>query len=117
VLEDPDVAVLFADEDGELLGYIACGSSRDPDAPAQAGEVRTLFVAPGRWRSGVGRALLAAGVDELRARGHSEATLWSFADNKRANAFYEANGFARDGAERTEEAWGHIPEVRYRRRL
>ena len=54
---------------------------------------------------------------DLRARGYSEATVWSFADNERANAFYENAGFTRDGAERTEDVWANIPEVRYRRRL
>ena len=79
--------------------------------------MRTLFVVPSRWRAGVGRALLSSGLDELRTLGYSEATVWSFADNARANALYEANGFERDGAERTEEAWAHILEIRYRRRL
>ncbi|MEA2366174.1 MAG: hypothetical protein QOI32_1686, partial [Thermoleophilaceae bacterium] len=77
----------------------------------------TIFVAPERWRGGVGRALLAAALDHLRGRAYSEVTLWSFADNGRANAFYEAAGFRRDGSERTEDAWAHIPEVRYRRSL
>lgn len=79
--------------------------------------MRTLFVAAGGWRRGAGSALLAAELDDLRARGYSEATVWSFAGNERANAFYESHGLARDGAERTEEAWAHVPEVRYRRPL
>jgi len=106
-----------AEEDGELVGFIACGANRDEDAAPEAGEVRTLFVVYSHWRAGVGRALLAAGLDELRRLGYSEATVWSFADNARANEFYEANGFVRDGAERTEAAWAHILEVRYRRSL
>ena len=43
--------------------------------------------------------------------------MWSFADNTRANAFYEHHGFARDGAERREEAWNGLLEVRLRRPL
>jgi GNAT superfamily N-acetyltransferase len=109
--------MLVADEDGELLGLTACGESRDPDAGDDVGEVRTLFVAAGGWRRGVGRALMTAALDDLRARGYSEATVWSFADNERANRFYEASGFTRDGAERTEEVWAHITEFRYRRGL
>jgi GNAT superfamily N-acetyltransferase len=117
VLDDPAVSQLVADEDGELVGFIACGANRDDDAAPEAGEVRTLFVVHDRWRAGVGRALVAAGLDELRRLGYSEATVWSFADNTRANAFYEAHGFVRDGAERREEAWANILEVRYRRSL
>jgi ribosomal protein S18 acetylase RimI-like enzyme len=107
----------MADDGGELVGYSACGESRDADAAPEAGELRTLFVSPRRWRGGVGRTLLAAAFEELRRRGYDEVTVWSFADNERANAFYEANGFTRDGAERTEAAWAHILELRYRRSL
>jgi GNAT superfamily N-acetyltransferase len=117
LLADPAVSMLIADEDGEMLGYTGCGESRDPGAGPETGEVRTLFVAAGRWGRGVGRALMAAALGDLADRGHREATVWSFAANDRANAFYEAHGFTRDGAERTEEVWAHIPEVRYRRPL
>jgi GNAT superfamily N-acetyltransferase len=106
-----------AEEDGELVGFTACGASRDEDVGRTVGELRSFFVAAGRWREGVGRALIAAALDSLRERGCTEATVWSFAANDRANAFYESTGFTRDGAERTEEAWAHIAEVRYRRSL
>ena len=109
--------MLLAEEDGELLGFTACGESRDPDAGATAGEVRTLFVASGGWGRGVGTALMAAALHDLRARGYSDATVWSFADNERANRFYEACGFSPDGTERTEEVWADIRQVRYRRSL
>jgi GNAT superfamily N-acetyltransferase len=117
LLTDPAVTLLVAEENGEHLGYCTCGESRDPDASPEMGEVRTLFVAPAAWRHGAGSALMAAALDDLRARGYSEASVWSFADNERANRFYERHGFTRDGGVRTEETWAHIPEVRYRRRL
>jgi ribosomal protein S18 acetylase RimI-like enzyme len=100
-----------------LLGFVACGESRDPDAGPQTGELQTLFVAAGSWRRGVGRALMAAALADLTGRGYAEATVWSFVANVRANAFYEAHGFTSDGAERAEEAWASILEVRYRRKL
>jgi GNAT superfamily N-acetyltransferase len=110
--------MLVAEQDeGGLLGLTACGASRDPDAGTATGEIRTFFVAAGRWRQGVGRALMAAALADLAARGHRDATVWSFAANDRANSFYEAQGFTRDGAERTEEVWAHLPELRYRRPL
>jgi GNAT superfamily N-acetyltransferase len=116
-LADPAVTMLLAEDDGELAGFTACGESRDEDAGAEVGEVRTFYVAPSRWRRGVGRALMDAALDDLRERGCAEATVWSFAANERANAFYEAQGFERDGSERTEDSWAHVPEVRYRRPL
>ena len=113
----PGVTVLVAEDDGELLGFTGCGESRDPDAGSEAGEINTFYVAAGRWGRGVGRALMEAALDDLEARGYAEATVWSFADNDRANAFYESHGFTRDGAERREEQWADIPEIRYRRAL
>jgi hypothetical protein len=43
--------------------------------------------------------------------------VFSFAADDRADAFYESHGFARDGAEKAEEAWAHLAEVRIRRSL
>jgi GNAT superfamily N-acetyltransferase len=115
-LGSSEVSLLLAD-DGELAGFTGCGISRDPDAGPEVGEVWSFFVAADRWRQGVGRVLMAAALDDLRQRGYFEATVWSFDSNERANRFYEAQGFTRDGATRTEEAWAHLLEVRYRRAL
>ena len=115
-LDDPDVSMLVAD-DGELAGFTACGVSRDRDVGREIGEIWSFFVAVSRWRAGIGRALMAAALADLRGRGYAEASVWSFADNARANAFYEARGFEPDGAERREQAWAGALEVRYRRAL
>jgi ribosomal protein S18 acetylase RimI-like enzyme len=117
LLSDPAVTLLLAEENGDALGFCTCGESRDPDTAAEVGEVRTLFVAPGAWRRGGGSTLIAAALTDLRERGYSQATVWSFADNERANAFYERSGFERDGGERTEDAWADALQVRYRRTL
>ena len=111
------MTMLLAEEDGELLGLSTSGECRDDDAGPDVGEVRSFFVAAGHWRRGVGRALMAASLDSLRERGCTEAIVWSFDTNERANAFYEAHGFERDGAEKTEDAWAGLLEVRYRRSL
>jgi GNAT superfamily N-acetyltransferase len=117
LIEDPAVSMLLVEDVGEILASSACGESRDEDASPCAGEVRSFFVAAGHWRRGVGRALMAAVLDALRDSRFTEATVWSFAANERANAFYESLGFARDGAEKAEEAWAGLPEVRFRRSL
>ena len=117
LIEDGTVSMLMAEEDGELLGFSACGESRDEDATPHVGEVRSFFVAASHWRKGVGGALMPAVLDSLRARGCTEATVWSFAANERANAFYESFGFTRDGAQKTEEVWANLLEVRFRRSL
>ncbi len=117
LLANPELSVLVAEQDEEVVGYAGSGASRDSDTGPEAGEVRSLFVASASCRSGVGRALMDAALDDLRERGYSEAIVWSFAANDRANAFYESCGFERDGAERTEERFADIPSVRYRRSL
>jgi L-amino acid N-acyltransferase YncA len=109
--------MLLAEEAGEMLGFTICGECRDADASDEVGEVRMMFAASSAWGRGAGSALMTAALNDLRERGYTEATVWSFADNERANRFYERHGFTRDGAERTEDAWAHIVEVRYRRSL
>jgi GNAT superfamily N-acetyltransferase len=117
MLSDPGVRVLVADADGELLGHTTFGTSRYEKVPATVGEVRSFFVSPAAWRRGVGRALMAGALAGLAEMGFAEATLWSFDSNERANAFYEAHGFARDGAEVREAVWADLLQVRYRRAL
>jgi hypothetical protein len=46
--------MLLAEDGGELLGFSACGKSRDEDAGRSVGGVRSSFVAAARWRNGVG---------------------------------------------------------------
>jgi GNAT superfamily N-acetyltransferase len=116
-LRDPAVTLLVAEEGDELLGFTACGDSRDEDGDADTGEIRTFFVSPASWRRGVGRALMQAALQDLRRRGYERCTVWSFAANRQANSFYEALGFMPDGGERSEAAWAHILEVRYARAL
>jgi ribosomal protein S18 acetylase RimI-like enzyme len=116
-LTDPALSMFVADDDGELAGFSVCGYSRDPDPEPGVGEIQSFFVDVARWRRGVGRELMAASLDDMRERGYERAMLWSFDANERANAFYETQGFSRDGAKRTEAVWAHIPEVRYRRPL
>jgi GNAT superfamily N-acetyltransferase len=65
----------------------------------------------------VGRTLIEHALAELRAAGYREATLWTLAESPPARAFYEACGFARDGAEQRRPLFGNPREIRYRTRL
>jgi L-amino acid N-acyltransferase YncA len=117
VIRTSGVRMLLAEEAGELLGYTAFGTSRDLDVAPDVGEVRAFFVAPAAWRRGVGSALMAEALASLSESGYTEATVWSFDANARANAFYEHHGFRRNGAEKRQELWAGVLEVRYRRPL
>src|SRR5262245_31132049 len=63
-------------------------------------EMFLLFVHPAHAGRGVGRALLAAAHEALRAADCREAFLYTHEDNKRALAVYEAAGYRRDGSVR-----------------
>ena len=78
-------------------------------------QVASLYVLPERRHGGVGSALLATALDELRAHsGH--ATAWVFTDNHPARAFYTRFGFVPDGAEDVDERTG-LAVIRLRAEL
>jgi len=94
------------------VGAAPVGMTRfgaDPDDPSR-GHVFSLYVDPAASGAGIGRELLAHGVDALAARGFEAATLWVFAANERAIRFYRANGWAPTGATRVEPEW-QAPEL------
>ena len=80
--------------------------ARDASAPV---ELAALYVAPSRWRCGVGRALVSAALSR-----DEDVTLWVFAQNNRARGFYAAVGFLEDGVEAVDPGTG-VLEVRMRR--
>ncbi len=78
--------------DGEVVGFVGVGPSRDPVDP-ELGELHTIAVAPAHWRRGVGSALMARGLEQLGAR-WSQAVVWTPADYHRGHAFYRATGWS-----------------------
>jgi GNAT superfamily N-acetyltransferase len=108
---------LVAELDGRVMGYLVLGPSRDRDAPPRVWEIWALYVHPEAWRRGLGRALIAHALAELREAGCDTVTLWTLAESASARAFYEACGFVHDGALQRREALGNPVEVRYRRSL
>ena len=108
---------LVAEIDGEVRGFCTFGPSRDADGEARVADIYVLFVDPRAWRGGVGKALVHQALAELEKAGYDQVTLWSAAENARANDFYERLGFSLDGAEQTRESFGKVREIRYRRDL
>ena len=101
-----------AEVDGEVVGFVGVGPSRDPDAE---GELYTIYVRPGHWGAGVGRELLRAGERRMVELGYRRVVLWVLADNVRARRFYERAGFALDGGTNVLAGLGGVLEVRYTR--
>lgn len=114
--------ILASAPDGVLVADVAdrgvCGVTRfgaDPEDPT-LGHVFSLYVHPDAQGLGLGRALLHAAAERLRASGFRTAALWVFAGNAAARAFYQAQGWRPDGGTRVEPAYRE-PQVRLRRVL
>lgn len=95
---------LVADDRGSVVGYAGLawpGDLRSDAATVQAGgigggegaDIMTLAVHPDRGGGGIGRALLRALLDAVRARGVAEVMLEVRADNAGARALYRGAGF------------------------
>jgi ribosomal protein S18 acetylase RimI-like enzyme len=72
----------------------------------EVGEMYLLFVDPGHGGRGIGRMLLDAAHDVLRAAGNSEAFLFTEERITRARAVYAAAGYRPDGRVRESDFEG-----------
>jgi RimJ/RimL family protein N-acetyltransferase len=88
----PNVLLVATDPTGRVIGYAA--------AHPEDGEMFLLFVHPAHSGHGVGRTLLDAVHDALRAAGCTEAYLFTHEQNQRALAVYTAAGYRPDGTVR-----------------
>jgi ribosomal protein S18 acetylase RimI-like enzyme len=104
-LENPDVGIFVADDNGGVIGYAYAAvegydyrSLRGP-----AGAVHDLVVDPSYRGRGVGRLLLKAILAYLRSRGVSRAVLWTAERNEVAQRLFASMGFRRTMIEMTRE--------------
>lgn len=91
----------------ETLRY--AGESSIGRTGLPAAELLSLAVAPGQRGQGVGRALVAGFLAELRHRGVASARVTVASDNRAALRLYQAGGFRPAG--RLEVHRGHPSEV------
>lgn len=78
---------------GQVCGFVSIGPSRESGAPAEEGEIWALYVDPQAQGAGVGRVLLAAAEDGMRADGYGRAVLRTLTENGLARGFYERRGW------------------------
>jgi ribosomal protein S18 acetylase RimI-like enzyme len=96
LLGRPDLGVvLVAREPGSraCVGYTVATHGYDIEFSGADAFVAELFVAPEFRKRGLGRALLDAVVEELRAGGTKAVHLMVRPENGRARALYEGRGF------------------------
>ena len=104
-LNRPDIIVLVAERDGEVLGYTYSGiegydymSLRGP-----AGVLHDIVVDPQHRGRGIGQQLLEATLTALRARGAPRAVLFTAEGNASAQNLFARAGFRRTMIEMTRE--------------
>lgn len=90
-LAAPHVTFLVASDGGGPLGCIALADMGGPGAPY--GEVKSMWVDPGRRGSGAGAALLSALEAEARARGLAVLRLETGDTLDAAHRLYRRAGF------------------------
>lgn len=96
----PEMAYYLLEIDGTPVGTASLHPTRDADLP-DAGEFSFFYLLPACWRSGYGARLLAHVEREAKTHGFSRLCCWTLAENARAIAFYEKNGYRPDGARQT----------------
>ena len=94
--------------DGDIVGFVGSGPSRDEDAP-RARELFFIYLLDAWHGTGIGQQLFDAAVEP-----GEELYLWVAEDNPRAHRFWVRNGFTLDGASHTEPFLGEtLTEVRF----
>ena len=107
-LDVPDVVILVAERDGEVLGYTYAGvEGHDYMAlRGPAGALYDIVVDPAHREQGVGRALLDATLAALAARGAQQVVLSTAERNEAAQRLFVRAGFRRTMIEMTRELDG-----------
>ena len=92
--------ILLACIEGEVQGFMGFGPSRDEEGLCKCGEIYTFYVNLEYQNRGLGKALMKAGLNFLKAEGHSEIQLWAIEGNTLAQNWYESRGWKNEGVTR-----------------
>ncbi|WP_227353596.1 GNAT family N-acetyltransferase [Haladaptatus salinisoli] len=112
-MADDDAVLVAAVDGGDLVGFAHVDAATRVDSVGE-GVLRGLYVAPNRWREGIGTALLEAVEDSIRERGFTQLSVPVLADNERGRRFLESNDFEKI-EERVEDLFtgGTAPQLVY----
>lgn len=110
----PGSATFVADLEGEVIGFSTVGASYSEE---NIGELYAIYVHPSYWGHGAGRALIERSEESLRASGFAQGLLWVLEGNERADRFYRAAGWKRDGEKEDVFQGAQVVELRYRKEL
>ena len=93
----PFADVIVAHVGSRLAGYVAIGRRTPFASNAHVGVIRSIVVAMGERRNGLGRRLLNEAENEARRRGFRALRLTVMGSNFAARALYAAAGYAELG--------------------
>ena len=104
-LEEPEVAVLVAEDNGDVVGYAYVGvEDRDyMSLRGPAGVLHDVVVDPAHRGHGIGRKLVDAALEFLRRRGAPQVVLSTAEQNENAQRLFAGAGFRRTMIEMTRE--------------
>jgi ribosomal protein S18 acetylase RimI-like enzyme len=104
-LKEPNIVILVAERDGEVIGYTYSGvegtdymSLRGP-----AGVMYDIVVDPDHRQQGIGRMLVDATLEALRKKGAPRVVLSTAERNAAAQRLFDRAGFRRTMIEMTRE--------------
>ncbi len=98
LIESPQEGVMLIarDGDGEPLGFATVYWTLNTLEGGRVGTMHDLYVRLAQRRAGVGRALIGACLDEVRAAGLPGLTWDTAPDNVQAQALYDSTGAERE---------------------
>ena len=104
-LDEPNIIILVAERDGEVIGYTYAGVEGNDYMALRgpAGVVYDIVVDPAHRKQGVGRMLLDATLEALKARGAPRVVLSTAERNASAQRLFDRAGFRRTMIEMTRE--------------
>ena len=107
-LGEPDIVVLVAERDREVLGYTYAGVEGNDYMALRgpAGVLHDIVVDPAHRAQGIGRMLLDATMAALTARGAPRVVLSTAERNESAQRLFARAGFRRTMIEMTRELDG-----------
>ena len=111
----PEFRYYVLEQEKRIAGVSVVCPSSDEDMP-DAVAIQVFYVHPDLQRQGLGRVLMRHTLQTIQAEGDRRILLWVLTENHAARAFYEAMGFAHDGAEKTLPSLENAHTVRYRLR-
>jgi GNAT superfamily N-acetyltransferase len=95
LLDNRAYLVLVAEDDGEVIGYLAGSTSEAGELrTVRSAELESMCVAPASRGRGAGEALARAFLQWAREQGAVWVTVTTYTANHGARSFYERLGFA-----------------------